>query len=88
MTNLEFKLRRRELLQKFFFPTCCFNWTKAFSHIIGYIPGPNGSLFAIAPTHILEWQFCHPFMHLGIAFTKVINVCFTKILNNEIEYKF
>ena len=34
--------------------------------IIGYIPGPNGILFAIAPTHIIEWQFCHPIMHLGI----------------------
>ena len=44
------------------FFTCCHYWTQACSHIIGYIPG----LFAIAPTHILEWQFYHPFMHLGI----------------------
>ena len=34
-------------------------------HVIGYIPGPFGLLFAIALTHILEWHFCHPFMHLG-----------------------
>ena len=39
---------------------CCPNWTQAYSHIIGYIPGPIGSLFAIAPTHFLEWQLCHP----------------------------
>ena len=45
---------------------CCPNWTQACIHIISYIPGPIGSLFAIAPTHFLEWQFCHPFMHLGI----------------------
>ena len=48
------------------FFTCCPKWTQACSHIIGYIPGPIGSLFAVAPTHILEWQFCYPFMHLGI----------------------
>ena len=48
-----------------FFSTRCPNWTQACSHILGYIPGPIGSLFAIAPTHILEWQFCHPFMRLG-----------------------
>ena len=42
-----------------------FHWTQAWS-IIGNIPGPIGSLFAIAPTHILEWQFCRPFMRLGI----------------------
>ena len=34
--------------------------------VVIYIPGPIDSLFAIAPTHILGWKFCHPFMHLGI----------------------
>ena len=46
------------------FFSCCPNWTQVCSHIdICYIPGPFGSLFAIAPTHYLEWQFCHPDMH-------------------------
>ena len=34
------------------------------SEYIGCIPGPIGSLFAIAPTHIIEWKFCRPIMHL------------------------
>ena len=35
---------------------CCPNWTQACSHIIGYIPGPIGSLLAIAPTHFLVFN--------------------------------
>ena len=48
------------------FFTCCPNRSQACSHIIGYIPGLIGILFAIALTLFLEWQFCHPFMHLSI----------------------
>ena len=47
---------------------CCPNWTQAFSHIIGYISGPIGILFAIAPTHILEW---HYFMQIYVPLKKI-----------------
>ena len=43
-------------LVKYFFSQCCPNWTQACSHIIGYILGPIGSLFAIAPNIFLEWR--------------------------------
>ena len=65
-----FLVKSRTVIIPFYniFFTCCPNWTQACNHIIGYIPGPIGSLFAIAPTQILEWHFCHPFMHLGILY--------------------
>ena len=40
-----------------FFFTCCPNWTQACSHTVVYIPGPIGSLFAIAPTHSWSGNF-------------------------------
>ena len=43
---------------------CCLYWTQACSPIIGYIPGPIGSLFAIAPKHFLEWQIFESTAHL------------------------
>ena len=63
-----FLVKSRTVIIPFYniFFTCCPNWTQACNHIIGYIPGSIGSLFSIAPTQILEWHFCHPFMHLGI----------------------
>ena len=36
----------------FFLPTCGPNWTRACSHIIGYIPVHIGLLFYIPPTYI------------------------------------
>ena len=52
-----FRARRSTLtaLLLLFFSPCCPNWTQACSHIICKIPGPFGSLFAIALTHYLEW---------------------------------
>ena len=47
-----------------FFFTCGPSWTQACSHVICYIPGPFGLLFAIAPTHILEWH--HVFSTLRV----------------------
>ena len=57
---------------------CCPKWSQACNHIIGYVPGPIGSLFAIAPTHPLEWQFCHPFMSPPCQF--FINGIFTILI--------
>ena len=63
----------------FFFLPCCPNWTQACSHMIDYIPGPIGSLFAIAPTHILEWQIFGSTAHLEEQFASDTWHCDTKV---------
>ena len=63
------------LLQMYdFFSKCCPNWSQACSPIVGLVPGPIGTLFAIAPTHI----YLNEYSYLDLASLQLIS---GKVLN-------